>query len=47
MIQAISNGLTLLSLDSSYRFMITGAVLVLAVSLDSVARRSRASHGRA
>ena len=46
-IQAISNGLTLLSLDSSYRFMITGAVLVLAVSLDSVARRSRASHGRA
>ena len=46
-IQSISNGLTLLSLDSSYRFMITGAVLVLAVSLDSVARRSRASHGRA
>ncbi len=46
-IQAISNGLTLLSLDSSYRFMITGGVLLLAVSLDSVARRSRVSHGRA
>ena len=46
-IQSISNGLTLLSLDSSYRFMITGAVLLLAVSLDSVARRSRVSHGRA
>lgn len=46
-IQSISNGLTLLSLDSSYRFMITGGVLVLAVGLDSVARRSRVSHGRA
>jgi D-xylose transport system permease protein len=46
-IQAISNGLTLLSLDSSYRFMITGGVLLMAVTLDSVARRSRVSHGRA
>jgi simple sugar transport system permease protein/D-xylose transport system permease protein len=46
-IQSISNGLTLLSLDSSYRFMITGAVLLAAVSLDSIARRSRASTGRA
>ena len=46
-IQSISNGLTLLSLDSSYRFMITGGVLLIAVSLDSVARRSRASSGRA
>ena len=46
-IQSISNGLTLLSLDSSYRFMITGVVLLLAVSLDSIARRSRVSHGRA
>jgi D-xylose transport system permease protein len=46
-IQSISNGLTLLSLDSSYRFMITGAVLLLAVGLDSVARRSRVSRGRA
>uniref|UniRef100_UPI003F94DFA8 ABC transporter permease subunit n=1 Tax=Actinomadura fibrosa TaxID=111802 RepID=UPI003F94DFA8 len=46
-IQSISSGLTLLNLDSSYRFMVTGAVLLLAVALDSVARRSRASHGRA
>lgn len=46
-IQSISNGLTLLNLSSSYRFMITGAVLLLAVSLDSLARRSRASHGQA
>jgi D-xylose transport system permease protein len=46
-IQAISNGLTLLNLNSSYRFMITGGVLLLAVAVDSVARRSRASAGRA
>jgi simple sugar transport system permease protein/D-xylose transport system permease protein len=46
-IQSISNGLTLLNLDSSYRFMITGAVLLLAVTVDSIARRSRVSHGRA
>jgi simple sugar transport system permease protein/D-xylose transport system permease protein len=46
-ISAISNGLTLLNLNSSYRFMITGGVLLLAVAVDSVARRSRASSGRA
>lgn len=46
-IQSISSGLTLLNLDSSYRYMVTGAVLLLAVVLDSVSRRSRASHGRA
>lgn len=46
-IQSISSGLTLLNLDSSFRFMVTGVVLLLAVTLDSVARRSRSSHGRA
>ncbi|MDT1062503.1 sugar ABC transporter permease [Paracoccus sp. CPCC 101403] len=46
-IQAISNGLTLLNLSSSLRYMITGAVLAVAVIVDSLARRSRASHGRA
>ncbi|GAA3879543.1 sugar ABC transporter permease [Streptomyces sedi] len=46
-IQSISNGLTLLDLDSSFRFIITGLVLALAVTLDSVARRSRVAHGRA
>lgn len=46
-IQSISSGLALLSLDSAFRFAITGAVLLLAVTIDSVARRSRASHGRA
>ncbi|WP_410626698.1 sugar ABC transporter permease [Amycolatopsis sp. cmx-8-4] len=46
-IQSISSGLTLLNLDSSFRFMVTGAVLALAVSLDSLARKSRRSHGAA
>jgi len=46
-IQSISSGLTLLNLDSSFRFMVTGAVLLLAVALDSVSRKSRTSHGRA
>lgn len=46
-IQSISSGLTLLNLDSSFRFMVTGVVLLLAVTLDSVSRRSRSSHGRA
>ena len=46
-IQAISNGLTLLNLNSSLRYLITGAVLAIAVIVDSLARRSRVSHGRA
>jgi D-xylose transport system permease protein len=46
-LQSISNGLTLLNLDSSIRYMITGAVLLLAVIIDSLSRRSRASHGQA
>jgi D-xylose transport system permease protein len=46
-IQSISSGLSLLNLDSSVRFMVTGAVLLLAVTIDSLSRRSRASHGRA
>ena len=46
-IQSISNGLTLLSLSSSLRYMITGAVLAIAVIVDSLARQSRVSHGRA
>jgi D-xylose transport system permease protein len=46
-IQAISSGLTLLNLSSSLRYMITGAVLAIAVIVDSLARRSRISHGRA
>lgn len=46
-IQSISSGLTLLNLSSAFRFMVTGVVLLIAVALDSVARRSRAAHGRA
>jgi D-xylose transport system permease protein len=46
-IQAIASGLTLLDLSSSLRYMITGAVLAIAVIVDSLARRSRVSHGRA
>lgn len=46
-IQSISSGLNLLSLDSSVQFMITGIVLVLAVIVDSLSRRKRAASGRA
>ncbi|MFT4288289.1 sugar ABC transporter permease [Nocardioides sp.] len=45
-LQAISSGLNLLGVDSSVRFMVTGAVLLLAVAIDSVSRRARASSGR-
>ncbi|MDN3495996.1 ABC transporter permease [Planococcus sp. APC 4015] len=46
-IQSISSGLTLLTLDSSVQFMVTGVVLVLAVIVDSLSRRKRAASGRA
>jgi D-xylose transport system permease protein len=46
-IGSIASGLTLLDLSSSLRYMITGAVLAIAVVVDSLARRSRVSHGRA
>jgi D-xylose transport system permease protein len=45
-IQSISSGLTLLNLDSSVRFVVTGVVLVLAVIVDSLSRRTRAAVGR-
>ena len=46
-IQSIASGLTMLDLSSSLRYMITGAVLAVAVIVDSLARKSRVSHGRA
>ncbi|MDU8456843.1 ABC transporter permease subunit [Pseudomonas syringae group sp. J254-4] len=46
-IQSIASGLTMLDLSSALRYMITGAVLALAVIIDALARRSRAVHGRA
>ncbi len=45
-IQSVDNGLVLLDLQSSYRFMVTGAVLLIAVIVDSAASKSRKSHGR-
>ena len=46
-IAALADGLTLLNLESFWRFVITGIVLAVAVGFDSPARRSRAGHGRA
>ena len=46
-IESIASGLTLLNLEASVRYMITGGVLLLAVIVDSVSRHSRAAHGRA
>ena len=40
-IGSISNGMDLLALDSDIKFMITGAVLLLAVTIDAVTRRQR------
>lgn len=46
-IQSISSGLTLLNLNSSVQFMVTGVVLVLTVTVDSLSRRTRVAAGRA
>jgi D-xylose transport system permease protein len=45
-IGSISNGLDLLSQSQATKFMITGGVLLAAVTLDSFARRSRTATGR-
>ncbi|MCC2319029.1 sugar ABC transporter permease [Cellulomonas chengniuliangii] len=42
-IHSISNGLTLLNMGASERYVITGLVLALAVTIDSLARRTRAA----
>lgn len=42
-IQSISNGMDLLSLSSSIKFMITGGVLLTTVTIDAVLRRSRSA----
>ncbi|HEX4444908.1 MAG TPA: sugar ABC transporter permease [Galbitalea sp.] len=46
-IQAIDSGLNLLSLNADARYMITGGVLLVAVIVDSLSRRSRVAAGRA
>ena len=45
-IGSISNGMDLLGLASSVKFMITGGVLLLAVTVDAVSRRGRQHSGR-
>jgi D-xylose transport system permease protein len=45
-ITSISNGMDLLALDSSVKFMVTGAVLLAAVVIDAIARRQRQAAGR-
>jgi D-xylose transport system permease protein len=46
-IGSISNGMDLLALPSSVKFMVTGAVLLVAASIDAVSRRGRLAAGRA
>ncbi len=45
-IGSISNGMDLLGLESSVKFLITGGVLLAAVSLDAITRRQRMAGGR-
>lgn len=45
-IGAVSNGMDLLNQTSAVKYIITGAVLVAAVVIDSLARRGRATSGR-
>jgi D-xylose transport system permease protein len=46
-IASIDNGLGLLGLSSGTKFVVTGAVLLLAVAVDSFSRRGREQSGRA
>lgn len=46
-IGSISNGMDLLALSSSVKFMVTGAVLLVAASIDALSRKGRQSSGRA
>jgi D-xylose transport system permease protein len=46
-IASIDNGLGLLGLSAGTKFIITAGVLLLAVTVDSIARKGRASSGRA
>ncbi len=45
-IGAIANGMNLMAFESSIRFMVTGAVLLLAVTLDAYTRSRREVSGR-
>ncbi len=46
-IGSISNGMDLLTLSSSVKFMVTGGVLLVAASIDALSRRGRQASGRA
>ena len=46
-ITSISNGMDLLALSSSIKFLVTGGVLLAAVTIDGIARQGRQSAGRA
>ena len=46
-IGSISNGMDLLGLESSVKYMVTGGVLLFAVVIDALGRKQRATRGRA
>jgi D-xylose transport system permease protein len=46
-IGSIANGMDLIGQESDIKFMVTGAVLLVAASIDAVSRRGRQSSGRA
>jgi D-xylose transport system permease protein len=46
-IGSITNGMNLLGVESSIRFLVTGGVLLLAATVDALARRGRQAAGRA
>jgi D-xylose transport system permease protein len=45
-IQSIGSGMVLMNIQTAVQYMITGGVLLAAVTLDSVSRRSQKAHGR-
>jgi D-xylose transport system permease protein len=45
-IQSISNGMDLLSLQPPIKYMVTGGVLLTAVTIDAVLRRGQRPAGR-
>jgi D-xylose transport system permease protein len=44
---SISNGMDLLAVSSSVKFMVTGAALLVAATIDAIAHRGRLAAGRA
>ncbi|MFH8629450.1 sugar ABC transporter permease [Streptomyces lydicus] len=45
-IQSIASGVALLGVQTAVQFMITGGVLLVAVTIDSLSRRAQRAHGR-